>query len=114
MHRLTISSRPIFLSAFSKALPKVNVKGTRNEEKTGRDWIPTLRQITGNFVFRLGHPQLEHNHGLLRGIVGILVVDQVQVRIGNFQTFGQGDPVAAEEVANVRQAQIRLHLAFDN
>lgn len=64
--------------------------------------------FTGDFILRLGHPQLEHHHCLLGGVVWVLVVDQIQIGIGDLQALGQRDPIATEEVANIRQAQISL------
>ena len=67
-----------------------------------------LQSVARHPVARLAHPELEHHHGHLGRVVGVLGLDQVNVRLGDVQALGQRDPVVAEEIANVRQPQIRL------
>ena len=65
-------------------------------------------KLTRDFVLGLRHPEAEHDHGLLGGVVRVLALDEVDIRVGDAETLGQRDPVVGEQVAYVRQSQIRL------
>ena len=54
------------------------------------------------------HPEAQHDHALLGHALGVLGLDQADLRLLHAQLVGQRHPVVAEQVADVREAKVRF------
>ncbi|MPC12976.1 hypothetical protein E2C01_005694 [Portunus trituberculatus] len=108
MHCFTMSSRLIFRKAFPTVFPEAWIL-------TRDDSVPVILKAASSLqsiIFHCSslqtslHPKPEHDNCLLRSIVWVLGLDDVDVRVSDFQLVCKSHPVRTQHVRDVSEAKI--------